>query len=127
MSDRKKRVLIVDDDPIQIKLMEGVLSKKGYEILSTDQADKGLQLAMDEDIDIIFLDVMMPVINGYNFCQLLKKEDSKKDIIIIFVTARNEFEDIQLGLESGADAYLSKPINTEELLKTLSIVLSGGN
>ena len=125
MSSEHKRVLVVDDDLVQIKLVEKILSDEGYQVTSTTEADEGLQMAVHQNPDIILLDVMMPIINGYNFCKLLKKEGLKDNIAIIMVTARDEIEDIQIGLEMGANAYLTKPINTAELLKTLKVVQTG--
>jgi len=127
MSSEKKhtKVLVVDDDLVQIKLVETILSDEGYDVLSSTEADEGLQLAMTESPDIILLDVMMPIINGYNFCKLLKQEEKQKDIAIVMVTARDEIEDIKIGLKMGANAYLTKPINTKELLRTLRVVQAG--
>lgn len=118
-------ILIVDDDPVEIKLLTKILTDHQYKVTAAAEADHGLQLAMDLCPEILILDVMMPVINGYNFCQLLKSEDKQKDIKIIMVTARDELEDINIGMQMGADAYLTKPINTEELLRTIRVVRSG--
>lgn len=123
MSDRKvKKILVVDDDPVQIRLMEGILAENGFEVLSSIEAANGLQKAMTESPDLIILDVMMPIINGFNFCKLLKSEEAHKDIPIVLVTSRNEEEDIKIGLDMGADAYLCKPVNTQELLRTITVV-----
>ena len=121
---KNKTILVVDDDPVQVKLLQGVLSENGYNVLTAQEADNGLQLAMDHHPDLIILDIMMPVINGYNFCRLLKSEEGQKDIPIILVTARDELEDIKIGMEMGADAYLTKPINSAELLRTIKVVES---
>ncbi|MGE0268264.1 MAG: PleD family two-component system response regulator [Candidatus Omnitrophota bacterium] len=118
-------ILIVDDDPVEIKLLSKILTEHQYRVTTAGEADLGLQLAMDQCPDILILDVMMPVINGYNFCQLLKNEEKQKDIKVIMVTARDELEDINIGMEMGADAYLTKPINTGELLRTIKVVQSG--
>lgn len=118
-------ILIVDDDPVEIKLLSKILTEHQYRVTTAGEADLGLQLAMDQCPDILILDVMMPVINGYNFCQLLKNEEKQKDIKVIMVTARDELEDINIGMQMGADAYLTKPINTGELLRTIKVVQSG--
>jgi DNA-binding response OmpR family regulator len=120
-----KRILVVDDDATQVKLLQETLSKHGFEITATTEAAKGLQFAMDQDHDLIILDVMMPIINGYNFCKLLKSHHDKKHVSIILLTSRDEREDIEIGMEMGADAYLTKPVNTEELLKTINFVAIG--
>lgn len=119
-----KNILIVDDDNMQVRLLEKILTKEGYSVGAATEADEGLDRAIKEDPDLIILDVMMPVINGYNFCRLLKKEAEKENILVILLTSRDEMEDIQIGLDMGADAYLTKPVNTEELLKTIKFVSS---
>jgi len=121
---QNKTVLVVDDDPVQVKLLEGFLSEQGYNVLTSHEADGGLQLAMEHEPDLIILDVMMPIINGFNFCRLLKSEEKQKNIPIIFLTARDELDDIKIGMEMGADAYLIKPINKDELLRTIRVVES---
>lgn len=117
-----KEILIVDDDPGVTRLLEKILSEKGYAISFTNEASVGLQIAMNKNPDLIILDVMMPIINGFNFCHLLKTHDEKKHIPIIFLTSRDELDDIKIGLNAGADAYLTKPVNPEELLKTIHVV-----
>lgn len=117
-------ILVVDDDPVQLRLLQKVLAEKGFSVTVCDEAARGLQLAMTADPDLIILDVMMPIINGYNFCKLLKSDAVKSRIPVILVTARNEREDIQIGLEMGAEAYLCKPIETRELLKVIAMVES---
>jgi DNA-binding response OmpR family regulator len=106
-----------------------VLGEKGFQVKATTDAPAGLQTAMDECPDLVILDVMMPVINGYNFCRLLKAEEKQKNILIILLTSRDKLEDVQIGMEMGADAYLTKPIDIQELLKTIKVVgsMSGKN
>ena len=117
-------VLIVDDEPVEVALLERILDREGYQVTTASQADHGLQMAMDHKPDLIILDVMMPLINGYNFCQLIKNEEDSRHIKIVMVTARDEIEDIEIGMQMGADAYLTKPIDTQELLRTISVVQS---
>lgn len=119
-----QKILVVDDDPVQLRLLDKVLTEKGFTVTVSDEAANGLQLAMTVELDLIILDVMMPIINGYNFCKLLKSDAVKSRIPVILVTARNEQEDIQIGLEMGAEAYLCKPIETRELLKVITMVES---
>jgi len=119
-----KRILVVDDDPVQIKLMDKLLTGNGYTVMTATEAADGLNIAMRDHPDLIILDVMMPVINGYNFCKLLKSEEKQKHIPIILLTSRDEKEDVEIGMEMGANAYLTKPINTDELLKTIKFVSS---
>ena len=115
-TDRKWRILVVDDDPGFVKLVDGVLNSNGYEVITAQEAPAGLEIAMKESPDLIVLDVMMPIINGYNICRLMKSNDKCKQIPIILLTSRSGEEDKKIGEEVGADAYLAKPLNTEMLL-----------
>lgn len=119
-----KKIIVIDDDSIQVKLLECALREHGFEVKSTTDAPEGLQMTMDEKPDLVILDVMMPVINGYNFCKLVKTEERLKNTAIILATARDEMEDIKIGMEVGADAYLTKPVDIKELLKAIRIVQS---
>lgn len=122
-----QKILLVDDDPTHIKLLQTRLEEKGYKILATTEASDGLQLAMKDKPDLIILDVMMPIINGYNFCKILKSEKLFKNIPIIMVTGRNEQSDIDIGMEMGADAYLCKPVEMNKLLESIAKIESKKN
>src|SRR3989339_175124 len=118
--EKSKRILVVDDDPGIVKLLENRLTEKGYKVVSALEAADGLQMAINDSPDLIVLDVMMPIINGYNFCHLLKSEEGKKEIPIIFLTSRNSKEDIQIGHKMGADAYLTKPVDMGVLIAKIN-------
>lgn len=119
----QKKILIVDDDPVQTKLLATKLPENGYAVLSATQAASGLQMAMDKYPDLIILDVMMPIINGYNLCQLLKNDPKHKDIPIILLTSRDKEKDIEIGRDVGADAYLIKPVSISSLLEKIAELL----
>ena len=122
-SQKLKTILVVDDDPTQVKLLEGILTNNGFVPITAVEAAAGLQMAMTQNPDLIILDVMMPIINGYNFCRLLKSQEIQKRIPVILVTSRDEKKDFDIGREMGADTYLTKPVNTEELLKAVTRLL----
>ena len=121
-----KSVLIVDDDAAITTLLSKVLKSKGYDVTAVNEAVEGLEYAMAHKPDLIILDVMMPIVNGFNFCRLVKQEESRKDIPILLLTSRDEMKDIEIGLEMGAEAYLTKPVKTDELLKTIKVIESSG-
>lgn len=125
MNDIKKtiRILVIDDDPGHIRLMNKILGAEGYEVLLADDAPVGLEMAMKAKPDLIVLDVMMPIINGFNICRLMKTEESVKCIPIILLTSRITEEDQRIGREVGADAYMLKPVNTDEFLKKVRALL----
>lgn len=121
MENKKiKTILVVDDDRVQTRLLDGILSENGFDVTISSEASEGLQIAIDSPPDLIILDVMMPIINGYNFCKLLK--DHSEKIHIILVTSRDKQEDVEIGMSMGANAYLTKPIDREKLLKTINII-----
>jgi len=118
-----KRILVVDDDPVIVRTLEGNLKSSGYEVLVSQDATEGLEKAFKQFPQLIILDVMMPIINGFNFCRLLKSQEQHRGIPIIMLTSRAEEEDRKIGLEVGADAYLVKPFKTEELLARIKDLL----
>lgn len=120
---KKPKILVIDDDPSVNKLLSGVLPANGYEVLTSPEAPEGLELAMKNSPDLIVLDVMMPVINGFNICRLLKTQAQCKHIPIILLTSRSTDEDRRIGEEVGADGYVAKPFNTEELLAKMKSLL----
>ena len=117
--DESKKILVIDDDPTVIKLLESILGSKGYEVLLAREAPLGLEAAMKKSPHLIILDVMMPIINGYNICRLLKSEEETRNIPIVLLTSRSGEEDQKIGEEVGADAYFAKPFNTEALLNKI--------
>jgi len=119
-----KKILVVDDDPALTAMVKKCLESKGYEVTAVTEAVDGLEHAMKNDPDLIILDIMMPIINGFNFCRLLKQEEETKNIPIVILTARDQKKDMKIGLEMGAEAYLVKPLNTSELLKTIKVIES---
>lgn len=122
----QKKVLVVDDDPVQLKLLQGVLTGKGFDVVVSSEAADGLQQAMMKSPDLIILDVMMPIINGYNFCKLLKSQSAHKHIPVLFLTSRADADDIKIGQEMGAEGYLTKPVDTQELLGKIRELLKIG-
>ncbi|MBF0479224.1 MAG: response regulator [Candidatus Omnitrophica bacterium] len=114
--DIRKKILVVDDDRIVLRILESRLVENGYAVTVSEQAAECLQIAFKKRPDLIILDVMMPIINGYNFCKLVKSEIKNPSIPIIFLTSRVEAEDKLIGYEMGADAYLTKPVEMTALL-----------
>ena len=120
-----KKILVVDDDPVAVKVIEGRLTANGYQVATTTEAPQGLEMALKTFPDLIILDVMMPIVNGYNFCRLLKSETTHKKIPIILLTSRTDEKDIAIGQQVGADAYLPKPVNMEQLLNKIAKLVDG--
>ena len=112
--DEKKCVLIVDDEKNIVNILKFNLIKEGYDTLEAYDGEEGLQLALKNNPDLILLDVMLPKMIGWDVCKKLRESGSNTPVIIL--TAREEEEDKVLGLEIGADDYITKPFSTRELM-----------
>ncbi|OPX28819.1 MAG: hypothetical protein B1H06_02540 [Candidatus Cloacimonas sp. 4484_143] len=112
----KARILIVDDEPINIMIAERILQKNGYETISVNHGNDALEILQTKPVDLILLDIMMPDINGFEVCGKLMQNEKTKDIPVIFLTAVTDKESIIKGFEVGGKDYLTKPFNTTELV-----------
>jgi DNA-binding response OmpR family regulator len=117
---RKFRILVVDDQPDMLAVIKAVLTAKGFEVVTAQDALSGLRAAYQTHPDAILLDVMMPNVDGFEACRRLRE---MTDVPIIFVTAKGTIEDIVKGLSLGADDYLVKPFERSELVSRLTACL----
>lgn len=117
----KKKVLVVDDEPAFVNLVEQVLTQKGYEVLKASNGQESLRLLFARKPDIVLLDVVMPRMDGWQTCSLIR---DVSDIPVIIITGQHKAEaDIVRGLNYGADDYLIKPVGNKELVARLRAVL----
>jgi CheY-like chemotaxis protein len=117
----KKRLLIIDDDPRNIFALVNTMRAKSFDCLSCLSAEEAIKLLKtDEVIDAVLMDMMMPEMDGYDAIPIIKKIPSRKDVLVIAVTAQAMSGDKEKCLEAGADDYVSKPINVDKLLHALS-------
>ena len=107
-------ILIVEDDPVMLRGLKDNFEFKGYNVLAAADGEAGLNAALDKKPDLIILDIMLPKINGYEVCRLIRQENLNMPIIML--TAKGEESDIVLGLNLGADDYVTKPFSIKELL-----------
>ncbi len=110
----KHRILIIEDNSDTRRFLEVMLGKE-FEIITAENGVIGIDYARNKAPDLIILDIMLPVLSGYDACSLLKKDDRTKHIPIIFLSAKNTVNDITQGLIQGADDYLAKPFDYKEL------------
>ena len=115
-----KKILLVDDEPNITKLLSMRLKSSGYEVLTASDGAEGLEKARSQNPDLIILDLMMPKMEGYEVCRLLKFDEKYKHIPIIISSAKSTDEDRHLGEKVGADDYLSKPYDPEDLLQKIN-------
>lgn len=113
-------VLIVDDVDANILLLKLLISKAGYKTLSASNGKEALDVIMNNTLDLILLDIMMPIMDGHEVAKKLKEMPDKSSIPIIFLSALNSTEDIVRGFKLGAADYISKPFNKDELLTRIN-------
>jgi two-component system cell cycle response regulator len=119
----KKKILVIDDHPDSVFLMQDRLEREGFEIITAYDGQTGLQRAFNELPDLILLDVMMPGMNGLEVCRTIVNTPVTKDIPVILVTAKTEAENTKEGLQAGAFDYVRKPVNKVELLARINSAL----
>ena len=117
------KILIVDDEQKNIKLLKGILFSEKYDFYETMSGENAIDLVHDIYPDLILLDVMMPGIDGFEVCRRLKQNKNTKSIPIILVTALNKKEHHQIAMESGADDFLSKPVDSTEVVVRVKSLL----
>ncbi len=121
------KILIVDDEVHIRMLLEQTLEELeedyGAEILSAQNGEEGLALIRSEKPDVVFLDIMMPKLNGYEVCQRVKEDPAITDIGIVLLTAKGQEVDRRQGLELGASRYMTKPFDPDEVLKVAKELL----
>lgn len=110
------KILIVDDEEDVRRLLFTIFRDAGYEVISAVNGQEAVELARKERPDLIFLDILMPVMDGFQACAILKQDPSTRDMFIAFLTAKDMPEDWDRGLQSEADVYIAKPFNNERLL-----------
>ncbi len=113
--DTKAKILVVDDEDRNLRLMKLLLTSFGYDVLTASNGEEALEKVHDIPPDVILLDIMMPKIDGIEVARQLKREEETKIIPIVMVTALNEVEDRVKALEAGADDFLNKPVDKIEL------------
>lgn len=111
-----RKVLIVDDDRINIRILSGILKTEGYELAHAESGERAIEVYEQFQPDLVLLDVVMPGINGFETCRALKARYGDDCAPVIFITAKNESDDVVEGLSSGGVDYLPKPFQAKEVL-----------
>jgi two-component system, OmpR family, alkaline phosphatase synthesis response regulator PhoP len=122
----KEQILVVEDEEDIQQLVSFNLIKAGYHVLCAGSGEEGIQCLENEKVDCILLDLMLPGMNGLEFCRKIKKTPEYSSIPIIMLTAKGEEEDIVAGLEGGADDYVPKPFSPKVLIARMKAVLRRG-
>lgn len=120
------KVLIVDDEPFIRLLLEQTLEEledEGVELITADNGETALDIIRSETPEIVFLDVMMPKMNGFDVCNMVKNELGITGVYIVLLTAKGQEFDKQKGADAGADIYMTKPFNPDEVLEKARSIL----
>ncbi len=126
MPDAKK-VLIVDDEPHILRSLGFVLKKAGYGVLEARSGVEALDVIQQERPDLVFLDIMMPELDGYDVCRRIKSRDDLARTYVIILTAKGQQADREQGLAAGADEYMTKPFSPSRALERVQAALQGAD
>jgi|694.fasta_scaffold106882_4 two-component system alkaline phosphatase synthesis response regulator PhoP len=118
------RILVADDEPALLRLLEFVLGRRGYVIQGVTNGNAAIEVLKTESPELVILDVMMPGLDGYEVLTFIRETPRLEGLPVVMLTARAQLDDIQRGLTLGADAYLAKPFDPEELLSVVESLLS---
>jgi DNA-binding response OmpR family regulator len=119
----KKKILVVDDEVDLVKTIQVYLELGGYKVLASYNGEDALNQARKENPDLILLDIMLPKLDGYKVCRLLKFDEKYKHIPILMMTAKTQEKDKLMGKETGANEYITKPFDMEELTEMIKAYL----
>ena len=118
-------ILVVDDSPTEVHVFKKLLVKQGYRVIAASDGQEGLDVAKRAHPDLIIMDVVMPVLNGFQATRKLRNDRETADIPVIMVTTKGQETDINWGKRQGANEYLIKPIMPVELLSKIKALLNG--
>ncbi|MDZ5010551.1 response regulator, partial [Clostridium perfringens] len=119
----EEKILVVDDEDHIVELISYNLTSSGYKVITANNGLDAVRLAKEENPKLMLLDLMIPGLDGFDVCKAIRNDSETKDISVIMLTAKGEELDKILGLELGADDYMTKPFSTRELLARIKAVL----
>lgn len=118
-----RKILIVDDEPNIVMSLEYTFKKNNFEVYIARDGKEALDILKNDIPDIIILDIMMPMVDGYATLGHIKKENNLSHIKVIFLSAKNKESDIEKGLSLGADAYITKPFSIKKIVDQVNVLL----
>ena len=122
----RRKIIVVEDEPDIVEVISYNLKREGYNVLAVDRGDESINLIRKQSPSLIILDLMLPGMDGLSVCRQLKSDPIVKDIPVIMISAKGEESDIVIGLEMGADDYLTKPFSPRELVARVKAVSRRG-
>ena len=121
--DKKPRILVVDDEEMNVKLLAANLIPRGYEVLKADNGEEALRILSEQDVDLVLLDVMMPGISGFEVTRRIRADERLRLVPVILITALKDTADRIAGIEAGCDDFISKPFDKNEVLARVQTLL----
>ncbi len=121
-----RKILIVDDEPNILVSLEYLMKREGFEVHVAHDGEEALEVLRRERPRLVLLDVMMPKKSGFEVCQELRADEAIRDTLVLMLTAKGRDTDVAKGLGVGADAYVTKPFSTRELVQKVRELLEGG-
>lgn len=118
-------ILVVDDDPGILRIVEFTLQRSGYEVRTAADGQEALKMLRNIIPDLMILDVAMPGLSGFDLCHIVKRDQRLQDVPVIFFTAQDSPKDFRAGMDSGGIIYLLKPFKPEKLLQSVRLALMG--
>ncbi len=115
-----KLILVVDDDPKNLKLIRDLLQVSGYKTVEATGGEQGVKLAKSKKPDLILMDILMPKVDGYTACREIKMDKATKAIPVVMLTSLDYELNKELGRDMGADGYITKPVDRQKLLDVIS-------
>lgn len=119
----KAKILVVDDEPNIVQTLKDRLEMNDYEVITASNGREGLQIALSERPDVVLLDIIMPVMDGHEMLEALRKESSGRYSSVIMLTAKYQIEDIERAKDSGIDDYIVKPFDMSKLLEKIELIM----
>jgi len=123
----KGRILVVDDEIYIVHILDFSLGMEGYEVVTALDGEQALERVAEQKPDLIVLDIMMPKLDGYETCKVLKSKEETRDIPVILLSAKGRNVDQKTGFEVGADDYITKPFSPRKLVERINAILGQPN
>ena len=121
------RILLVDDDPVTLRLLQTFLTADGHTILTAADGEQACEKVWAAKPDLVLLDVMMPKLDGFRVLNRIKTDLELRDTVVVMLTSRDDAEDMALGLDVGADYYLAKPFDPADVTALVRRILAAGS
>ena len=121
-----EKILVIDDEESVVELLRILLELKGYEVIKAYRAEDGLRKAYRTQPDLVLLDIMMPDMDGFEVCRRLRADPRRAGLRIVMLSAKGRDQEVEKGLGLGADAYVTKPFSTKDLVAQIHALLAGG-